>query len=133
MSIKNLCIFSGLVGQDPEMQYLANGSAIVKFGVASRKSWRRDDGEWESETTWFDCVAFGQKAERIISKVQKGTQVFVEAEYQKREVQDDETGGKRYFHNFKVQNIEYGKGVIEDAEYAPSSEGSSFDDESVPF
>jgi len=133
MSVKNLCLFSGLLGQDPEMKYLPSGSAMVTFGVASRKSWMGDDGQWKDETTWFDCVAFGKKAERIIARAVKGTQVFVEAEYQRRAVQDEETGTNRYFHNFKVVSIDFGKGAIDAGSGESSSEPVYTDAVDVPF
>jgi single-strand DNA-binding protein len=118
MSLKNLCIFSGRVGQDPEMRYLPDGTAMTTFGLASRRSWPSKDKDeegnlvWNEETTWVDCVAFGKIAERLVSKLQTGTQVSVQAEYTKRKTTND-AGEERTYHNFKVFDFETGVKAVE--------------------
>lgn len=118
MSLKNLCIFSGRVGQDPEMRYLPDGTAMTTFGLASRRAWpakeKNDDGsiKWNEETTWVDCVAFGNIAERLVAKLQTGTQVSVQTEYTKRKA-TNEAGEERWYHNFKIFDFETGVKAIE--------------------
>lgn len=118
MSVKNLCVFSGRVGQDPEMRYLPDGTAMVTFGLASRRSWpakeKDSDGNtiWNEETTWVDCVAFGSIAERLLSRVQQGTQLMVQTEYTKRKAQND-AGEERTYHNFKINDFQTGVKAIE--------------------
>ena len=139
MSLKNMCIFSGRVGQDPEMRYLPDGTAMVTFGLASRRSWpskeKDESGQlvWNEETTWVDCVAFGSIAERLVAKLQTGTQVAVQTEYTKRKATND-AGEERTYHNFKVFDFEVGVKALETkaAEYQTPDYGSS-EPEDIPF
>lgn len=140
MSVKNICVFSGRVGQDPEMRYLPDGTAMVTFGLASRRSWpakeTNDDGstKWNEETTWVDCVAFGNIAERIVSRVQKGTQLTVQTEYTKRKG-TTESGEERTYHNFKINDFEVGvKGIERDAAQPTSGYATTVSEpEDIPF
>ncbi|MCK5605146.1 single-stranded DNA-binding protein [Candidatus Pacearchaeota archaeon] len=142
MSLKNLCVFSGRVGQDPEMRYLPDGTAMVTFGLASRRSWpakdKNEDGslKWNEETTWIDCVAFGSIADRLVKKVQKGTQLAIQSEYTKRKA-TTETGEERTYHNFKIFDFETGVKALESApattsEYDTPDYGVS-EPEDIPF
>ena len=40
----------GFVGKNAETKYLANGTPVVKFSVATKKSWKDDQGEWKDRT-----------------------------------------------------------------------------------
>ncbi len=42
--INQLCIV-GFVGKNAETKHLANGTAVVKFSVATKKSWKDEQGE----------------------------------------------------------------------------------------
>jgi single-strand DNA-binding protein len=67
---------TGNVGRDAELKYTPQNLAIVNFSVAS-KFRTKVDGKWESQTQWFKCIAFGQKAEQIAKWVMKGREVVV--------------------------------------------------------
>jgi single stranded DNA-binding protein len=77
-----------------------NGTAVVKFSVATKKSWKGENEDWKDKTQWHNVVAFGagfaQMAERLI----KGAHNFVQGELNTRQ----------YDRIIKVPN---GKKVIE--------------------
>lgn len=83
----------GNLGRDPEMRYLPNGDAVLKFSVASTRRWLSRTGEKQSETTWFSVSAFGRLAETLYKILSKGDTVFVSG----RLMPDPKTGGPRLY------------------------------------
>ena len=67
----------GNVGQDPELRYTQKGLAQVKFSIAT--TYNKKDGA--KETTWHDCVAWGEQAEAIAATAVKGTRMIVIGRY----------------------------------------------------
>ena len=47
----------GNVGKDPEVMAFANGGKIIKFTVATSKSWKDKDGEKQEKTCWHNIQA----------------------------------------------------------------------------
>jgi single-strand DNA-binding protein len=130
--LRNLCLFTGNSGKDPELQYLPSGDAFTSFGLAVHNNYQKD-GEWVEETTWVDLSAFGPIAERLVQKVQKGTFLQVQTTYTKRTVETEE--GNRTYHNFKVNDFVIGRGGAEtDEEYEGGGGGEvSTEDIDIPF
>lgn len=69
----------GRLTRDPEMRYSAAGKPVVKFAVVtSRRVKDQQSGEWsDADTTFWDCVAFGQLAENVAESLEKGTAIVV--------------------------------------------------------
>ena len=69
----------GRLTRDPEMRYSAAGKPVCKFAVVtSRRVKDQQTGEWsDADTTFWDCVAFGQTAENAAESLEKGTAVIV--------------------------------------------------------
>lgn len=84
MASVNKIIVIGNVGRDPEMRYTANGKTMVQFSLATNHRYQRPDGEWEEQTEWFRVVAWGQTGERVMERIQKGSQAYVEGRLQTR-------------------------------------------------
>ncbi len=82
--INQLCIV-GFVGKNAEIKHLANGTSVVKFSVATKKSWKDDQGEWKDRTQWHNVVAYGKGFEPVAERLVKGTLVFVQGELTTRE------------------------------------------------
>jgi single-strand DNA-binding protein len=80
----NKIIVIGNVGRDPELRYTANGKSMVQFSLATNHSYQRPDGEWEEQTEWFRIIAWNQLAERVMERIQKGSQAYVEGRLQTR-------------------------------------------------
>ncbi len=76
----------GNLGRDPELRYTPGGQQVVQFSVASSRSWKdKTSDEWQEETTWFRCTAWGDLAERIAENARKGNQVYLEGRLRTRE------------------------------------------------
>lgn len=84
MASLNKIIVIGNVGRDPELRYTANGKSMVQFSIATNHNYQKPDGEWEKQTEWFRVVAWNQLAERVMERIQKGAQAYVEGRLQTR-------------------------------------------------
>jgi single-strand DNA-binding protein len=94
MASLNKVMIIGNAGRDAEMRFTANGTALTNFSVAVNRNFRRD-GEWQSETEWFNVTVWGEAAERIGTWLTKGKQVYVEGRLQTRSW-ENEDGVKQF-------------------------------------
>lgn len=69
----------GRLTKDPEMRYSGSGKPVTRFTVVtSRRVKDTQTGEWsDKDTTFWDCVAFGDLAENCAESLTKGTAVIV--------------------------------------------------------
>jgi single-strand DNA-binding protein len=79
MGVNNLTLL-GNFGRDPEEKVLKNGDTLCRFSVGVGELVKG-----EQKTTWFNCVAFGSKAQYILRSCQKGSGVFVEGPFRSEE------------------------------------------------
>ncbi|MEQ9477737.1 MAG: single-stranded DNA-binding protein, partial [Algiphilus sp.] len=85
----NKVILVGNLGQDPEVRYTANGTAVANLRIATTESWRdKQSGEQRENTEWHTVVLFGKTAEIASQYLKKGRQVFIEGKLQTRKWQD---------------------------------------------
>ena len=84
----------GNLGRDPEMRYTPSGRPVTSFSAATSRSWKNSAGETQTETEWFNIVAWGSLAEICNQYLKKGQQVYIEGRLQTRRWEDDE-GNKR--------------------------------------
>lgn len=83
----------GNLGQDPEMRYMQDGTAVTNFSVATSRSWtNRSTGEKQEETTWFRISVWGKQAETANQYLSKGNKVLVEGR-----LRPDENGSPRTY------------------------------------
>jgi single-strand DNA-binding protein len=91
----NKVMIIGNLGADPEMRYMADGTALTSFRVAATRNYSTHDGERKEETEWFSVVAWRKLAEQCSQYLQKGRRVYVEGRLQTRSW-DTPEGQKRY-------------------------------------
>ena len=85
MSTLNLTILRGNMGRRAELKETGSGSKVANFSLATSRSWKSPGSEeWQEETTWHNCVAFGRLAERIARDGDKGAPVVLHGRIQKR-------------------------------------------------
>lgn len=84
MNLNQLSII-GFIGKNAETKYLANGTPVTKFSVATKKSWKDEKDEWQERTQWHNVVAFGKGFAQLADRLAKGTHVFVQGELTTRE------------------------------------------------
>jgi single-strand DNA-binding protein len=87
-------ILVGNLGRDPEMRYMADGTAVTSFSMAVNRRFNdRASGEQRDETVWFRVNVWGKQAETANQYLTKGKQVLVEGQLQF----DSQTGGPKLF------------------------------------
>jgi single-strand DNA-binding protein len=91
----NKVMVIGNLGADPEMRYMADGTAMTTFRVASSRSYGGSDGERKEETEWFSIVAWSKLAEQCSQFLQKGRKVYIEGRLRTRSW-DTPEGQRRY-------------------------------------
>jgi single-strand DNA-binding protein len=84
MNLNQLTII-GFLGKSAETKFLQNGTAVTKFSVATKKSWKDDNDEWLEKTQWHNVVAFGKGFETMTERLVKGAHVLVQGELTTRE------------------------------------------------
>jgi single-strand DNA-binding protein len=72
----------GNIGQDPEMRFSQNGTAVTTFSVAVNRTSRSQQGGEEQPPDWYRIVCFGQQAEFADQYLTKGNRVYVEGRLQ---------------------------------------------------
>jgi hypothetical protein len=50
----------GFVGNHAKTKFLPIGTPVVKFSVATKKSWKREKKEWKGKTQWHNVVGHGK-------------------------------------------------------------------------
>src|SRR5471030_1342031 len=92
----NKVILVGFLGQEPEIRYLPNGTAVTNMSLATSESWRdKQSGEEKERTEWHRVVLFGKLAEIAGEYLHKGSQVYIEGALRTRKWQDP-AGQDRY-------------------------------------
>ncbi len=86
----NKVMIIGYLGRDPEMRFTPSGKSVANFSVGCTRSWKDADGNEQSETEWFNVVAWGDLAEVSKQYLSKGSLVYVEGRLQTRTWQDDQ-------------------------------------------
>jgi single-strand DNA-binding protein len=92
----NKVIIVGNLGNDPEVRYANNGSAIANLSVATSESWKdKNTGEMQEKTEWHRIVMFNRLGEIAGEYLRKGSKVYIEGKLQTRKWQD-QSGNDKY-------------------------------------
>ena len=81
----NQILLTGRAGNDPEMQYIPNGTAVTNFSLAVNNRRRDENGEWVEDTEWFRITAWQRQAESVNQYLAKGRRVFVDGRLSTRQ------------------------------------------------
>jgi len=76
METYNKLTIIGHLGHNPEMRYLADGTALTRFDVAVNQR-RQGAGQPAQRTQWFHVVCYGTLAERAADQLRQGRSVYV--------------------------------------------------------
>ena len=84
MSLNQLSII-GFLGRDAEKKALTNGTTVVKFSVATKRSWKDNNNEWQEKTQWHQVVCYGDGFAALAERLVSGAHVFVQGELTSRD------------------------------------------------
>ncbi len=92
----NKVILIGNLGNDPDVRFTPNGSAVANLSVATSESWKdRNTGQQQDRTEWHRVVIFGKLAEIAQQYLRKGSKIYIEGKLQTRKWQGQD-GQDRY-------------------------------------
>ncbi len=119
----NKVILIGRLGSDPEVRYTAGGTAVANFNIATNRSYKNKEGNWQEETDWHRIVVWARQAELAKEYLKKGNRVYIEGRLQTRSW-EDQNGQKRSTTEVVTDRIEFleSRG---DASYSGSGESAS--------
>lgn len=95
----------GNLTADPNLSFTGAGAARLTFSIAVNHVWRDADGEQQKKTSYFDCVAWRETAERAADVLEKGLGVVVVGRLEQRSWEDKDTGDKRSKIELVVDDI----------------------------
>ena len=78
MASFNKVVLLGNVTRDPELRYIASGTAVTDIGLAVNDRRKTASGEWVEETTFVDVTLWGRTAEVAGEYVTKGSPLLIE-------------------------------------------------------
>src|SRR5580692_271355 len=78
MASFNRVILLGNVTRDPELRYIASGSAVTEIGMAMNDRRKGPNGDWIEEVTFVDVTLWSRTAEIASEYLSKGSPVLIE-------------------------------------------------------
>jgi len=91
----NLVILIGHLGQEPEVKYTQDGTAVANFSIATNEKWKdKQTGEQREKTEWHRIVVWRRLAEICGEYLSKGQLVSITGKLQTRSWEKD--GVTRY-------------------------------------
>lgn len=105
----------GRFARDPELRYSQNGTAICNFVLAVRNPFSK-----ENEADFIRCVAWGNVAELVAEKQEKGNMIGVDGRIATRSYENNE-GNTVYVTEVNVNSIHF----IQTKDYDGNSNGNS--------
>ena len=97
----------GNLTRDPELKSLPSGVKVTSIGLATNRSWKKEDGSKQETTEFHNAVAFGKPAELIAQYCKKGSSLYVDGRLQTRSW-DGTDGQKKYRTEIVVENFQFG-------------------------
>ena len=77
MASFNKVMLMGNLTRDPELRFIANGSAVANFGLAVNRKFKQGD-EWKDDVCYVDITVWGKQGENCAEYLSKGRPAFVE-------------------------------------------------------
>lgn len=77
MSSHQQLMITGNVGNDPQLRYMQDGTAVTSLNIAVNKKWTDTEGNKKEKTTWFSISVWRKQAEVVVQYVKKGSKVQV--------------------------------------------------------
>lgn len=109
-------IWVGNLGDDPELRYLPDGTAVASFSLAVHKQWTDAQGQGQNKTTWFRVSVWRRLAETCAEYLSKGRQVLVIGEVNKVSPYINKQGDPAASIEVTGRNVRFLGGRREEAE-----------------
>ena len=101
----NMTIIGNLT-KDPEVNLTESGIAVCKFTVAVNHKKKGEDGQYEDDAEFFDCIAWRKQAELLGQYFTKGKPIVVEGQMRSNAWTDQE-GNRRKTWRLKAERVTF--------------------------
>lgn len=98
-------ILVGNVGRDPEVVTFQDGSTITKFSLATKKTWKDQQGQKQEKTTWHDIQVRGNQQAYVQQYVKSGSKVQILGEIDINIKKDDQGNTTAKYHSISAQRV----------------------------
>lgn len=117
----NKAILLGNLGKDAELTFLPSGQPVCKFSLATNRSWKDKNGDWQEETEWHNIVLWGEQAERYAQYLTKGQKIYIEGRIKSR-TWEGKDGSKHNATDIVAERVVFvsGRGAEEGAAPRPA-------------
>lgn len=106
----------GNVTNDPDLRFTPSGSAVLSFGLATNRRYKKGD-EWTDDVTFHNIVVWGQQAQSLSQRISKGTRLIMTGRITTRSW--DGTDGKK---NYKTEIVADEISLVSRYKEGPASE-----------
>jgi single-strand DNA-binding protein len=103
-ALRNKVQLIGHLGAAPEIKNTENGKKMAVFNMATSETYRNNNGEKITETTWHHLVAWGKLADIAEKYLTKGKEVAIEGKLISRNY-TDKAGVKKYITEVQVNEL----------------------------
>ena len=118
--INNRTLLIGRIGHDAEAKTDKNQQEYVVLSIATKDSWKNDQGDYESRTEWHRVYAW-RNLSRFAKTFQKGQLISVDGQIRYREYAEEVNGATvkhrvAEIHAYKLQRLSKVEGQGETAD-----------------
>ena len=103
----NLVVLAGNLCANPDLKYIASGTAVCNLRLAVNNKYTTASGEKRESVLFIDVTAWGKQAESAAEYLEKGSKILVEGELRQREWNDTRTGDKRSKIEVQSRSIQF--------------------------
>ena len=102
----NRIFMIGNLTRDPELKFTQAGTAVTNFSIAVNRSWKKQNGERQEETTFVRIITWRKLAEICNEYLKKGSTILVEGRLSNRSWTTQD-GQKRSTIEVIANNIQF--------------------------
>ena len=99
----NKIMLIGNLGRDAETRFTTNNLSVTNFSIATTRSFKDKDGNWQNETTWHNVTGFNL-SDYYKDNLKKGKKFYIEGRISKRDY-NDKDGNKRTSTDVIVEKL----------------------------
>ena len=127
----NNITLAGRLGTDPEVRFTPSGQKVTSFSMATNS---RKGGK--DETTWWRITVWGERLDKMIQYLKKGSAIIVVGELHKPEIYTDRNGNSQVSMEVTAEILKFspfGKGQQEgngETSYQATPASNSFESQS---
>lgn len=100
----NQATLVGNVTKQIELKYTQSGQAFARFGLATNRSVKKQDGSYEDVPTFHNIVVWGKMAEFITKSCPKGGKLVITGRIDNRQYKD-QNGVVHYVSEVIAENV----------------------------